>query len=142
MWAAEIKNIAAKNPGLDYEGVYWAMYLDLVKKGAEAILPVYQKSGGQYGFLSGQVDPRFVRDGDKMLAQGLQIYAQAPNVDGQAARLEGRLRGARGADRARHQHQQHHQLHGAAVHALHGRGQRRALSRQGGGRRSSRSGAR
>ena len=80
LWAAEIKAIAAKNPGLDVEGVYWAMYLDLVKKGAEAILPVYQKSGGQYGFLSGQVDPRYVRDGDKMLAQGLQIFAQAPNV--------------------------------------------------------------
>jgi transaldolase len=80
LWAAEIKAIAAKNPGLDYEGVYWAMYLDLVKKGANAILPVYQKSGGKYGFLSGQVDPRYVRDGDKMLAQGLQIYAQAPNV--------------------------------------------------------------
>jgi transaldolase len=80
LWAAEIKSIAAKNPGLDYEGVYWAMYLDLVKKGAEAILPVYRKSGGKYGFLSGQVDPRYVRDGDKMLAQGLQIYAQAPNV--------------------------------------------------------------
>jgi len=80
MWAAEIKSIAAKNPGLDYEGVYWAMYLDLVKKGADAILPVYEKSGGKFGFLSGQVDPRYVRDGDKMLAQGLQIYAQAPNV--------------------------------------------------------------
>ncbi|MEO6386781.1 MAG: transaldolase family protein [Croceibacterium sp.] len=80
MWAKEIKAIAAADPSLDVEGVYWAMYLDLVKKGAEAILPVYQKSGGKYGFLSGQVDPRFVRDGDKMLAQGRQIYAQAPNV--------------------------------------------------------------
>jgi transaldolase len=80
MWAAEIKAIAAKSPGLDYEGVYWAMYLDLVKKGADAIRPVWEKSGGKYGFLSGQVDPRFVRDGDKMLAQGLQIAAQGPNV--------------------------------------------------------------
>jgi len=80
MWAAEIKNIAAKNPGLDYEGVYWAMYLDLVKKGADAILPVYEKSGGKFGFLSGQVDPRYVRDGDKMLAQGLTIAAQGENV--------------------------------------------------------------
>ena len=80
MWAAEIKQIAAKNPGLDYEGVYWKMYLDLVKKGAEAIRPVWEKSGGKYGFLSGQVDPRFVRDGEKMLAQGLQIAAQGPNV--------------------------------------------------------------
>jgi transaldolase len=80
MWAAEIKNIAAKNPGLDYEGVYWTMYLDLVKKGADAIRPVYDKSGGKYGFLSGQVDPRFVRDGDKMLAQGLTIAEQGANV--------------------------------------------------------------
>ena len=80
MWAAEIKAIAKKNPGLDYEGVYWAMYLDLVRKGAEAIRPVWEKSGGKYGFLSGQVDPRYVRDGEKMLAQGLQIAAQGPNV--------------------------------------------------------------
>ncbi len=80
LWAAEIKKIARDNPGLDYEGVYWAMYLDLVKKGAHAILPVFEKSGGKYGFLSGQVDPRFVRDGDRMLGQGLQIAAQAPNV--------------------------------------------------------------
>ena len=80
LWAKEIRAIAAKNPGLGYEGVYWAMYLDLVKKGADAIRPVYDKSGGKYGFLSGQVDPRFVRDGDKMLAQGLQIAAQGENV--------------------------------------------------------------
>jgi len=80
MWSNEIKSIAAKNPGLDYEGVYWAMYLDLVKKGADAILPVYEKSGGKYGFLSGQVDPRFVSDGDKMLAQGLTIAAMGKNV--------------------------------------------------------------
>jgi transaldolase len=80
LWAREILAIAKQNPGFDYEGVYWAMYLDLVKKGADAILPVYDKSGGKYGFLSGQVDPRFVRDGDKMLAQGLQIAAQGRNV--------------------------------------------------------------
>ena len=80
LWASEIKKIATENPGLDYEGVYWAMYLDLVKKGAEAIRPVFDKSGGKYGFLSGQVDPRYVRDGDKMLAQGLTIAAQGENV--------------------------------------------------------------
>ena len=80
MWAKEILAIAQKNPGLDYEGVYWAMYLDLVKKGAEAIRPVWEQSGGKYGWLSGQVDPRFVRDGEKMLQQGLDIVAQGPNV--------------------------------------------------------------
>jgi transaldolase len=80
LWAAEIKKIARDNPGLDYKGVYWAMYLDLVKKGADAIRPVFDKSNGKFGFLSGQVDPRFVRDGETMLAQGLQIAAQGDNV--------------------------------------------------------------
>lgn len=80
LWAAEIKAIARDNPGLDVEGVYWAMYLGLVKKGASAIRNVFDTSGGQYGFLSGQVDPRFVTDGEKMLAQGLSVAAQGPNV--------------------------------------------------------------
>lgn len=80
MWRAEIKNIAKKNPGLDVEGVYWQTYLHLVKLGAEAIRPVFEKSGYKYGMLSGQVDPRFVTDGEKMLEQGLSIAAMGDNV--------------------------------------------------------------
>jgi transaldolase len=56
------------------------MYLELVKRGADAIRPVFDKSGGRYGFLSGQVDPRYVTDYHKMLAQGLSIAAQGENV--------------------------------------------------------------
>jgi transaldolase len=52
MWAAEIRNIAKANPGLDYEGDYWTMYLDLGKEGAAAIRPLWEKSGGKYGFLA------------------------------------------------------------------------------------------
>jgi transaldolase len=79
-WADLVRKIAADNPGLDVEGVYWKMYLDLVRQGAEAIRPVWEASGGRYGWLSGQVDPRWVRDGEKMLKQGLEIVAQGPNV--------------------------------------------------------------
>ena len=79
-WSERIRAIAKADPALDVEGVYWQAYLDLVKRGAEAIRPVFDKSGGRYGFLSGQVDPRFVTDGEKMLAMGLTIAAQGPNV--------------------------------------------------------------
>jgi transaldolase len=79
-WAALIREVAAANPGLGVEGVYWKMYLDLVKQGADAILPVFEKSGGKYGMLSGQVDPRVVRDGEKMMEQGLQIAEMGTNV--------------------------------------------------------------
>lgn len=80
VWAERIREIAKENPGLDVEGVYWKLYLELVRKGAEMILPVFKASGGKYGFISGQVDPRFVRDGQRMLAQGLDIAAQGENV--------------------------------------------------------------
>ncbi|WP_169053602.1 transaldolase family protein [Alteraurantiacibacter aquimixticola] len=79
-WTQLVKDIAAANPGLGVEGVYWKMYLELVKKGADAILPVFDKSGGKYGMLSGQVDPRFVTDGEAMLEQGLSIAEMGENV--------------------------------------------------------------
>ena len=79
-WRARIKEIAASDKGMGVEDVYWQVYLDLVKRGAEKIRPVFEKSGGKYGYLSGQVDPRLVSDGEKMLAQGLDIAAQGANV--------------------------------------------------------------
>jgi transaldolase len=80
VWAKRIRQIAKDDPSLDVEGVYWALYLELVRKGAEMIHPVYKASGGKYGLVSGQVDPRWVRDGRRMLEQGLQIAAQGENV--------------------------------------------------------------
>ena len=80
VWARRIKEIAKEDPSLDVEGVYWKLYLELVRKGAETILPVYKASGGKYGMISGQVDPRFVRDGALMLKQGLEIRSQGENV--------------------------------------------------------------
>ncbi len=79
-WTQLVKDIAAANPGLGFEGVFWKMYLQLVKKGADAIKPVFDRSGGRYGMLSGQVDPRCVTDYDRMLAQGLTIAAMGENV--------------------------------------------------------------
>jgi transaldolase len=80
VWARRIKQIAKEHPGADFEGVYWATYLELVRKGAQMILPVFKASGGKYGMISGQVDPRWVRDGRRMLEQGLEIAAQGENV--------------------------------------------------------------
>jgi transaldolase len=79
-WTTRIREIAKANPALGVEGVYWKTYLELVSKGAEMIAPVYKASGGRYGMLSGQVDPRWVRDGARMLEQGLEIAAQGQNV--------------------------------------------------------------
>lgn len=79
-WAGEIRKIAAKHKRDDVEGIYWETYLDVVRRGAELIRKVYDNSAGKYGMVSGQVDPRFVTDGETMLKQGLELAAIAPNV--------------------------------------------------------------
>ncbi|MEI6099468.1 MAG: transaldolase family protein [Alphaproteobacteria bacterium] len=79
-WTAEIRRIAAENPGADVERVYWLTYLETARCGAEMTLPVYHATHGRHGHVSGQVDPRFVTDYDRMLAQGLELAAISPNL--------------------------------------------------------------
>jgi len=79
-WVSEIRKLAVDRGSDSIEDVYWEVYLDVVRRGAAMIYNVFEKSGGRYGYVSGQVDPRFVTDGARMLEQGLQLAAIAPNV--------------------------------------------------------------
>lgn len=79
-WAAWIRTYQAEHPGADKEAVFWALYLELVRLGAERLRPLFEHSGRRYGHLSGQVDPRCAFDQDAMLRQALDIAAQGPNV--------------------------------------------------------------
>jgi transaldolase len=79
-WMQEIRRIALEKPKAEVEEIYWDIYLDVVRRGAEMIRPVWDKSMGKYGLVSGQVDPRYVADFDKMLAQGLSLAVVTSNV--------------------------------------------------------------
>ncbi len=79
-WTGIIAEKLAADPNASVETIYWRTYLDIVRIGAAEILPVYVASNGRYGMLSGQVDPRFVVNRDKMLAQGLELHAMGENV--------------------------------------------------------------
>ncbi|PWR02069.1 hypothetical protein DKT77_13795 [Meridianimarinicoccus roseus] len=79
-WIGEIRRITAENPGDNVEGIYWKTYLEVARQSAAMILPVYEASNGRHGHVSGQVDPRFVTDYERMLAQGLDLAALAPNL--------------------------------------------------------------
>jgi len=79
-WIAEIRRIAAKNPRADVEKVYRLAYLETARRGAEMILPVFLATSWRYGCVSGQIDPRFFTDCERMLAQGLELAALTPNL--------------------------------------------------------------
>ncbi|MCU0488309.1 MAG: hypothetical protein MUE67_05075 [Anaerolineales bacterium] len=79
-WSAWIKEYALAHPGSGVEDVFWALYKEIVRLGALAFAPVFEKSGYLYGYLSGQVDPRRFFDQEIMLNQALDLSALAPNV--------------------------------------------------------------
>jgi transaldolase len=79
-WEKVAGELLDQNPDLDTEGLFWALYKQVVKQGSDMFLPLFEASGYKEGFLSGQVDPRSAFDYDAMLAQALEIHAVNPNV--------------------------------------------------------------
>lgn len=79
-WEGVAKTIIAENSGIDTETLFWLLYKQVVKRGSDMYLPLFEKTGYKEGFLSGQVDPRSVFDKDAMLKQALELADINPNV--------------------------------------------------------------
>lgn len=80
LWNERIEQLAELDPGLSAPALAWALYKDVIRRGAEAFRPLYEASGGRYGFVSGQLDPRVSTAADTMLEQAREVSALAPNV--------------------------------------------------------------
>jgi transaldolase len=69
-----------KNPKASTHQIWWMIYKEVVKRGAEKYLGVFRQSGYKYGFISGQVDPRDYENEEAMKEQALELSALATNV--------------------------------------------------------------
>jgi transaldolase len=78
--AQMVDDLIEKNPCVDKEALFWMTYKEIVRRGAEMYLGVFQRSQYRYGYLSGQVDPRVLTDKEKMIAQALELASLSPNV--------------------------------------------------------------
>lgn len=79
-WKNVVREIISENPGIDKENLFWKLYKQVVKRGSDMYLPLFEKSGYKEGYLSGQVDPRSVFDEDAMLKQALELVRINPNI--------------------------------------------------------------
>ncbi len=79
-WANFVKELIRANPEKGVEETFWLTYKEVVKRGAEFFLPIWEKSDHKHGYLSGQVDPRYVFDTEKMFAQAMDLNQLSPNV--------------------------------------------------------------
>jgi transaldolase len=79
-WNEWIDALIQGNPDLDQQELSWLTYKEVVKRGAEMMMPIWQASEGRYGWISGQLDPRLVTESDVMIAQAEDLSALHPNV--------------------------------------------------------------
>lgn len=79
-WSAWAAECASTHPDMDASTVGWALYKEIVRRGAALYHPVYEASDHAYGHLSAQVNPYTFFDPDAMLNQALDLRALAPNI--------------------------------------------------------------
>jgi transaldolase len=80
IWNEWIDDLIASNPGLELSEYFWLTYKEVIRRGAEMMMPIWKASGGRFGYISGQLDPRLLTDVDKMVETAQEIRAIAPNL--------------------------------------------------------------
>jgi transaldolase len=63
----------------DY-GLFLDVYSEVIRRGAEKLLPLFEQSGGKYGHLSGQVDPALIRNEAGMREMAEKLADLSPNI--------------------------------------------------------------
>lgn len=79
-WDPWVDDLIRSHPALGREELAWLTYKELVKRGAEMFLPMFEASNYRYGWLSGQLDPRLSTEKQLMIQQAEELHAILPNV--------------------------------------------------------------
>ena len=67
LWRERIAEIVADNPTWTEDEITWKLIEEMAVRGAELLLPVFEREGGMKGRISIQTDPRFYRDAARII---------------------------------------------------------------------------
>ena len=79
-WSNWIDEAIQSHPEARLEQLTWLTYKEVVKRGAEMYLPIFEASKGRFGWISGQLDPRLFTEIDQMVHDAEELSALSPNV--------------------------------------------------------------
>lgn len=79
-WGEWIDVLIGSRPGLSVSELTWLTYKEVVQRGAQMYMPIYQATAGRFGWLSGQLDPRLFTETEKMVHDAEELSALSPNV--------------------------------------------------------------
>lgn len=80
LWKERIGQIIREMPKATEEEVAWKLVEEMSAKGASLLKPAYDRYKGWNGRLSIQTDPKYYRDGERIVKQALQFDTLAPNM--------------------------------------------------------------
>ncbi len=80
LWKDRIYAIIRENPTWDEEQITWKVIEELAVKGAELLMPVFEREHGCKGRLSIQTNPQFYRNTDAIVKQAVYFSQLAPNM--------------------------------------------------------------
>ncbi len=79
-WLQRARELVAEQPAATETDVAWRLLEEVAARGATYLLPLFGATGGRRGRLSAQVDPRFARDAEAMVAQAERLFSLGPNL--------------------------------------------------------------
>lgn len=79
-WEKYVDGFIDKNPGIGKEELFWTIYKEIIKRGAEMYMPLFESSDYKYGYISAQLDPRDILDEEKMMIQAEDLIKISPNI--------------------------------------------------------------
>lgn len=76
IWDPVRDNLKAKNPNIKTDKLCSLMTMQVVLENCKEIRPIYDASGGEYGYVSLQVNPKNFTDAQGMISEAQLLYAE------------------------------------------------------------------
>lgn len=80
LWRDRILQLIADNPTWTEDRLTWKLFEEIAVRGAEMLLPVFEREKGRKGRLSIQTNPTFYRDPEALVEQAVHFSGLAPNL--------------------------------------------------------------
>jgi transaldolase len=80
LWRERIPEIVVGNPTWTEDEVTWKLFEEISVRGAEILLPVFEREERRKGRLSIQTNPKLYRDAARITEQAVRFFALAPNM--------------------------------------------------------------
>ncbi len=80
LWKDRIQQIIKENPTATEDNITWQVIEEVALKGAQLLLPIFDKMGGKKGRLSLQTNPKFYRSKELLVTQVVHFNTLSRNI--------------------------------------------------------------